>query len=64
MQPSNHFKGETPLLAQDFRDTPAPTQHRFQIFARHAELIHPKVNGFDGIWGIDGMMLRFVGLNE
>lgn len=41
-----------------------PTEHCFQIFASHVELIHSKSNGFDGAWWTYGVVLGLMGFNE
>ena len=45
--------------ADHVRDKP-----RFQILARHAELIHPEFDGFDRIRRIHDMVLGFVGFHK
>ena len=42
VKPADHFEGEATLLGQDFRNTPAPAEHRFQIFSSHTKLVHAK----------------------
>lgn len=64
MKPSYHFQGKASFSTQDFRNAPASAEQGFQVFASHAELIHPKLDRFDWIWRADGVVLRFIGFNE
>lgn len=50
MQPPNHLEREATLSREQLRDAATPTQHRFEVFPCHTQLIHPKRNRVNRIW--------------
>lgn len=63
MQSAAHFQRKAPSQSR-FQIPPAPTEHRFQVFTSHVELVHPEFDGFNEIWRAYGVMLGFIGFDK
>jgi hypothetical protein len=56
VEATDHLRRYTAFWRK-FQTLPPPTEHHLKVFARHAELIQPELNGFNRIRKIHDMML-------
>jgi hypothetical protein len=56
VEAADHFKRKTLLLGENFLNSPPPSEHRLEVLARHAGLIHPEFDGFDRTRRINDMV--------
>ena len=64
MQVADHLKGEPALATQHLVDAVGLPDRRHQVFHSQATLLHAKADRLDGVRGLDGKVLRFVGFDK